>query len=86
MANECEKISPNGSEAKIKRETKIDESYFLLRNLLGVAKRVRGKRGPVAGGKTPVFSNAALRWHAKADAKVHTQVVSNCQTKTLLPI
>ena len=82
----AKKFHPTGAKLKLSGEIAIDESYFLLRNLLGGAKRVRGKRGPVAGGKTPVFSNAALRWHAKADAKVHTQVVSNCQTKTLLPI
>ena len=67
MANECEKIS------KLSGEIEIDESYF-------GAKRVRGKRGRGAGGKTPVFGML------KRDGKVHTQVVSNCSAKTLLPI
>lgn len=42
IAKECENIS------KLQGEMQIDESYF-------GAKRIRGKRGRGAGGKTPVF-------------------------------
>ena len=42
MAESCEK------QAKLSGEIEIDESYF-------GAKRIRGKRGRGASGKTPVF-------------------------------
>ena len=51
----------------------IDESYF-------GAKRVRGKRGRGADGKTKVFGML------KRQGKVYTQVVENCSAKELLPI
>ena len=51
----------------------IDESYF-------GAKRVRGKRGRGAGGKTKVFGML------KRQGKVYTQVVENCSAKELIPI
>ena len=54
MAKECEKLG------KFDGEIEIDESYF-------GAKRVRGKRGRGAGGKTPVFGLL------KRNGKVYTQ-------------
>jgi len=51
----------------------IDESYF-------GAKRVRGRRGRGADGKTKVFGML------KRQGKVYTQVVENCSVKELLPI
>ena len=54
-------------------EVEIDESYF-------GARRVRGKVGRGAGGKTIVFG---LK---KRNGKVYTQVVTNCSAKELLPI
>jgi len=51
----------------------LDESYF-------GAKRVRGKRGRGAAGKTPVFGLL------KRDGKVLVSVVPNCSRKELLPI
>lgn len=67
IAKECENIS------KLQGEIEIDESYF-------GAKRIRGKRGRGAGGKTPVFGML------KRDGNVYTQVVTNCKAKTLIPI
>jgi transposase len=54
-------------------EIEVDESYF-------GAKRVRGKRGRGAGGKTKVFGMK------KRGDKVYTQVVSNCSAAELVPI
>ena len=51
----------------------VDESYF-------GAKRVRGKRGRGAAGKTPVFGLL------KRDGKVFITVVVNCTKDQLLPI
>lgn len=51
----------------------VDESYF-------GAKRVRGKRGRGAAGKTPVFGLL------KRDGKVFITVVNNCSKEQLLPI
>lgn len=48
----------------------VDESYF-------GASRVRGKRGRGAGGKTIVFGIL------ECEGKVFTQVVPNCQRRTL---
>lgn len=50
-----------------------DESYF-------GAKRIRGKRGRGAVGKTPVFGLL------KRNGKVYVQVVKNCSKKELMPI
>ena len=47
----------------------VDESYF-------GAKRVRGKRGSGAGGKTKVLGML------KRQGKVYTQIVENCSAKT----
>lgn len=54
-------------------EFELDESYF-------GAKRVRGKRGRGAAGKTPVFGLL------KRDGKVFVTVVLNCSRDELLPI
>ena len=51
----------------------VDESYF-------GAKRVRGKRGRGASGKTPVFGLL------KRDGKVFIAIVENCSKEQLLPI
>jgi len=64
----CEAESPfeNG-------EIELDESYF-------GARRVRGKRGRGALGKTPVFGML------KRGDKVYTQIVKHCSINELLPI
>ena len=54
-------------------EFEVDESYF-------GARRVRGKRGRGAAGKTPVFGIL------KRDGKVFVNVVRNCSRDQLLPI
>ena len=54
-------------------EFELDESYF-------GAKRVRGKRGRGAAGKTPVFGLL------KRDGKVHVEIVENCTRDVLMPI
>ena len=60
--------------AKDSGEFELDESYF-------GAKRVRGKRGRGAAGKTPVFGLL------KRDGKVYVEIIgSNCTRAQLLPI
>ncbi len=54
-------------------EFELDESYF-------GAKRVRGKKGRGAAGKTPVFGLL------KRDGAVHVQIVKNCSKSQLMPI
>jgi len=54
-------------------EFELDESYF-------GAKRVRGKRGRGAAGKTPVFGLL------KRDGNVYVQIVKNCSKEQLMPI
>lgn len=54
-------------------EFEVDESYF-------GARRVRGKRGRGAAGKTPVFGIL------KRDGKVYVNIVKNCTREQLLPI
>ena len=54
-------------------EVEVDESYF-------GAKRVRGKRGRGARGKTPVVGLL------KRQGQVYTQVVKNCTKEQLMPI
>ena len=51
----------------------LDESYF-------GARRVRGKRGRGAAGKTPVFGLL------KRDGKVYVEIVRNYSRASLLPI
>ena len=57
----------------ISGEIEVDESYF-------GAKRIRGKRGRGAAGKTPVFGLL------KRKGKVFVSVVKNCSKDELLPI
>jgi len=54
-------------------EIECDESYF-------GAKRVRGKRGRGAAGKTPVFGLL------KRNGEVYVQIVPNCTKESLMPI
>ena len=54
-------------------EIELDESYF-------GARRVRGKRGRGAAGKTPVFGLL------KRNGKVFVSVVKNCSKAELMPI
>ncbi len=54
-------------------EFEIDESYF-------GAKRIRGKRGRGAAGKTPVFGLL------KREGKVYVEIVPNCSKESLMPI
>lgn len=54
-------------------EVEVDESYF-------GARRIRGKRGRGASGKTPVVGLL------KRDGKVFVQVVKDCSRKELMPI
>ena len=54
-------------------EVEVDESYF-------GARRVRGKRGRGASGKTPVIGLL------KRGGKVFTQIVENCSKAALVPI
>jgi transposase len=68
LARECERRRPfKGGEVE------IDESYF-------GPKRVRGKRGRGAGGKTIVFGIF------KRDGRVYTEIVPDCSKKTLLAV
>ena len=54
-------------------EFELDESYF-------GAKRVRGKRGRGAAGKTPVFGLL------KRGGKVFVKIVKNCSKEELMPV
>lgn len=54
-------------------EFEVDESYF-------GAKRVRGKRGRGAAGKTPVFGLL------KRGGKVIVRIVPDCSKESLMPI
>ena len=54
-------------------EIELDESYF-------GAKRIRGKRGRGAAGKTPVFGLL------KRNGNVYVEVVENCSKAQLMPI
>ncbi len=54
-------------------ELELDESYF-------GARRVRGKRGRGAAGKTPVFGIK------KRDGEVYVEIVENCSKEQLMPI
>ena len=68
LAYECEKRRPfKGGEVE------IDESYFGPR-------RVRGKRGRGAGGKTIVFGIF------KREGRVYTEIVPDCSKKSLLAV
>ena len=65
IAQACEQESPFASG-----EVEVDESYF-------GARRVRGKRGRGAAGKTPVFGLL------KRNGRVYTEVVPNCSKASL---
>jgi transposase len=67
IAEECERISP------LSGEVEVDECYF-------GARRVRGKRGRGASGKTPVFGLLKRR------GKVYTEIVPDCSKATLQAI
>ena len=67
VAEECERQSPFGGEVE------VDESYF-------GARRVRGKRGRGASGKTIVFGVF------KRNGCVYTEVVPDCRKRTLLAV
>lgn len=67
IAAHCENESPFSGDVE------LDESYF-------GAKRVRGKRGRGAAGKTIVFGIY------KRKGKVYTEIVPNCSRKTLYAI
>ena len=60
-------------EEKSFGEFELDESYF-------GAKRIRGKRGRGAAGKTPVFGLL------KREGKVYVEIVKNCTKEQLMPI
>ena len=66
-------INAVGGQGKYSGEFELDESYF-------GAKRVRGKRGRGAAGKTPVFGLL------KRDGKVYVEIVKNCSKAELMPI
>ncbi len=65
IAQACERESPFASG-----EVEVDESYF-------GARRVRGKRGRGASGKTPVFGLL------KRNGRVYTEIVSDCSKASL---
>ncbi|CAN5511033.1 IS1595 family transposase [soil metagenome] len=67
LAEDCQRESPFSGEVE------VDESYF-------GAKRVKGKRGRGAAGKTIVFGIY------KRNGKVFTEIVPNLQKKTLQAI
>jgi transposase len=67
IAEHCEASSP------FQGEVEVDESYF-------GARRVKGKRGRGAYGKTPVFGILQRGGH------VYTEIVPDCARKTLLAI
>ena len=54
-------------------EFEVDESYFW-------ARRVRGKRGRWAAGKTPVFGLLKREW------RVYVTIVPDCSKESLMPI
>src|SRR5437764_6091459 len=68
ISEECERASPFSS-----CEVEVDESYF-------GARRVRGKRGRGASGKTIVFGIF------KRNGCVYTQIVPDCKKATLQAI
>ena len=68
LAQACERESPFAAG-----EVEVDECYF-------GARRVRGKRGRGAAGKTPVFGLL------KRSGKVYTEIVPDCSKVTLQAI
>ncbi len=68
IAEACERASPFSAG-----EVEVDECYF-------GARRVRGRRGRGAAGKTPVFGLL------KRNGKVYTEIVPDCSKATLQAI
>ena len=68
IAEFCEQSSPFSGEIE------VDESYF-------GARRIKGKRGRGAYGKTPVFGILQ-----RGGGKVYTEIVPDCARKTLQAI
>ena len=66
-------VATAGKGSLFSGEIEVDESYF-------GARRVRGKRGRGAAGKTPVFGVL------KRGGNVHVEVVDNCSKSELMPI
>jgi transposase len=66
-------VSASCEDRLFSGEIELDESYF-------GAKRVRGKRGRGAAGKTPVFGLL------KRDGNVYVEIVDNCSKDQLMPI
>ena len=66
-------LTINASKALSSGEFELDESYF-------GARRIRGKKGRGAAGKTPVFGVL------KRDGKVYVEIVKNCSRDSLMPI
>ena len=64
IANHCQEQSP------FRGEVEVDESYF-------GARRVKGRRGRGAGGKTIVFGIF------KRNGKVYTEIIPDCRRATL---
>ena len=73
MFRTCILLSDNKINEKSQGEFELDESYF-------GAKRVRGKRGRGAAGKTPVFGLL------KRDGTIHVEIVKDCSKEELMPI
>ena len=63
----------HNAREKFSGEVELDDSYF-------GAKRVRGRRGRGAAGKTPVFGIL------KRNGEVYVEVVENCSKEQLMPI
>ena len=72
-ANFRKRILKITDQRLLDNEVEIDESYF-------GARRVRGKRGRGAKGKTPVVGLL------KRKGKVYTQIIPNCSRRELMPI
>ena len=66
-------LSSLNSKEQSLGEYECDESYF-------GPKRVRGKRGRGAAGKTPVFGLL------KRDGKVHVEAIKKCSRANIMPI
>ena len=63
----------SSTSAKLSGEVELDESYF-------GARRVRGKRGRGASGKTAVFGLL------KRNGQVYVEIVKDCSKASLLPV
>lgn len=66
-------LEQNSENAQLSGEIELDESYF-------GARRIRGKRGRGAAGKTPVFGIL------KRDGQVSVTIIPNCSKTSLMPI